>query len=238
MTTYFLSLGAGALTALSPCILPLLPIMAGSSMAKRKSGPLFIALGMVLSLVIMGLVFSSLKTLLGLREDTVRLISAILLLTFGIVLLFPKLKEKISAPFDKLGNFAMQKSSIININNRLGQFLIGFLVGAAWSPCIGPTLGIAMGLAGTQDGLSEATMMMTLFGIGLSFPLLLIAYGLREFIQSRRNLFAKVNQMGMKIMGGAIVFIGLLMITGMDKAMEANVASNMPPWILQISSYL
>lgn len=162
MMTYFISVGAGALTALSPCILPVLPIIAGSSMTERKSGPVFITAGMIASLVTMGLAFSSAVTLLGLREETIRLVSASLLVFFGIALAVPQLKEWVNSKLERLGNEAHKTSNTFNSKTRFGQFGIGFLLGVAWSPCVGPTLGIALGLASSESGAMQATIMMML----------------------------------------------------------------------------
>lgn len=236
--TYLLSVGAGALTALSPCILPVLPIMAGSSMSERKSGPIYIAAGMTASLVVMGLVFSSVVTVLGLREETIRQLSAWLLVIFGVVLAGPKLKELINARLQGLGSKAFKASDTFNSKDRMGQFGIGFLLGAAWSPCVGPTLGIALGLAGTQGGLLQAATMMTLFGIGLSLPLLAIAYGFRGYIQNKKVSFMKFNNIGMKVLGGSIALVGLMMLTGFDKILESYFYSVLPNWFLQLSSFI
>ncbi len=236
MMTYLLSFGAGTLTALSPCILSVLPIMAGSSMSERKSGPIYLAAGMISSLVIMGLVFSSVVSILGLSEEKIRWISAFLLVIFGIILMIPKLKDGLNSKFQNIGNAAFKQSRAFDSKKRFGQFGIGFLLGAAWSPCVGPTLGIALSLAGTRGGMVDAALMMTLFGIGLSIPLLAIAYGLRGFIQSKRAGLMKWNQIGMQCLGGSIALVGIMMLTGFDKLLESSLSSNLPMWFLQLSS--
>lgn len=238
MITYVVSIGAGALTALSPCILPILPIMAGSSMSERKSGPLFIALGLTSSLVTMGLLFSSMTSLIGFQEEQIRIASAWLLVIFGIFISVPFLRNWLNSKFQGIGNQALQKSSRLNINSRFGQFGIGFMLGAAWSPCVGPTLGVAIGLAGSKEGLFQAALMMSLFGIGLSIPLLTIAYGLRNFIQSKRASLMKWNQIGMKVLGSSIALVGVSMISGFDKVIESYMSSALPTWFLQLSSSL
>lgn len=238
MLTYLLSLGAGSLTALSPCILPVLPIMAGGSMTKRKSGPLFIALGLVSSLVVMGLLFSSVTSLLGLSEEQVRISSAWMLLIFGLFLAIPFLRNRLNAKLEGFGNTAMKSSSRFSMESRIGQFGIGFLMGAAWSPCVGPTLGVALGLAGSKAGLAQASMMMLMFGIGLSLPLLGISYGLRKFVQSKRTNLMQWNRIGTHFLGGSLAMVGLLMISGFDKVIEAQLSSSLPTWFLELSSFI
>lgn len=236
--TFLLSIGAGALTALSPCILPVLPIIVGSSISERKSGPIYLAVGMISSLVIMGLIFSSVISILGFSEEKIRWFSAFLLVVFGIILLVPKLKNSLNSKLQSVSGAAFKWSRAFDSRKRFGQFGIGFLLGAAWSPCVGPTLGIALGLAGTQGGLLDATLMMTLFGIGLSVPLLAIAYGFRRFIQSKRASLIKWNQIGMQFIGGSIALVGIMMLTGFDKLLESSIVSNLPTWFLQISIFI
>lgn len=238
MMTYLLSFGAGSLTALSPCILPVLPIMAGGSMTKRKSGPLFIAAGLISSLVIMGLLFSSVTSLLGLSEEQVRLSSAWMLLFFGIFLAVPILKDRLNSKLEGFGNSAMKSSGRFSMDSRTGQFCIGFLLGAAWSPCVGPALGAALGLASTNASIGQAGVMMTLFGLGLSLPLLGIAYGFRKVFQSQRTRLMRWNKMGTQLLGGSLAIVGIFMISGLDKTLESSLSSSLPNWFLQLSSLL
>lgn len=238
MMTYLLSLGAGSLTALSPCILPILPIMAGGSMTKRKSGPIFIAAGLISSLVIMGLLFSSVTSLLGLSEERVRLSSAWMLLFFGIFLVVPILKDRLNSKLEGFGNSVLKSTGRFSMEYRTGQFGIGFFLGAAWSPCVGPALGAALGLATSNASIVQAGLMMILFGLGLSLPLLGIAYGFRKFFQSKRNQLVRWNKFGNQLLGGSLAVAGLLMISGLDKTLESYLSSSLPNWFLQLSSLL
>lgn len=126
MTTYFLSFGAGALTALSPCILPVLPIMAGSAVSEKKTGPLYIAAGLTTSLVTMGLLFSSAVSIIGLSEEKVRTLSAVLLLLSGLTIAIPIWKSKLNSNFQFLSDFAFKLSDKLNFGSRAGKFGIVF----------------------------------------------------------------------------------------------------------------
>ena len=77
---------------------------------------------------------------------------------------------------------------------------------------------------------------MSLFGIGLSLPLLGIAYGFRGFIQMKRSAFLRLNEIGMKVLGGSLAIVGVLMLSGVDKVLEAYFSSALPTWFLQLSS--
>ncbi len=238
MTIYILSLAAGVLAALSPCVLPILPIMVGSSTSSIKAGPVFLALGMVASLTFMGIAFSSMTSLIGLSEEQVRLVSIVMLLLFGTVLLVPYLKDKVSEVFQRISNHSLITSHAIDSNSWFGQFAIGGLLGAAWSPCVGPTLGIALGLAGLEGSKLQATGMMLVFGVGLSLPLLAIAYGFKSTLLRRKKGLIFMNQYGSKLLGASVALIAALMLTGLDKKMETYVVNYLPNWFLSVSSHL
>ena len=207
-------------------------------MTKRKSGPLFIAFGLVSSLVIMGLLFTSVTSLLGLQEEQIRMLSAWMLLIFGLFLSIPFLKNRLNAKLEGFGNAAIKNSGRFSMDSRVGQFGIGFFMGAAWSPCVGPTLGVALGLAGSKTGIAQASMMMVLFGTGLSLPLLAISYGLRKFVLSKRGNIMHWNRVGTHFLGGSLAVVGLLMISGFDKVIEAQLSSSLPNWFLRLSSFI
>lgn len=230
MLIYLTSLGAGLLASLSPCVLPVLPIMASSSTAESRRGPLYLATGMILSFVLVGLLFNSFTSLLGLSEEGIRAFSAWMLVLFGVVLLVPLLKERMSRIMQPLASFAFKKTS------SSGQFMIGFFLGAAWGPCVGPTLGIALGLASTQGGLLQAAGMMSLFGLGLALPFLGIAYGLRGFLATRQKGFLSMNKIGSRVLGGSLALVGGMILIGVDRLVERHLVSILPLWFLELSA--
>ncbi|MFN8943711.1 MAG: cytochrome c biogenesis CcdA family protein, partial [Pseudobdellovibrionaceae bacterium] len=232
VTSFF----AGILAALSPCVLPILPMMAGSAMSKSKSGPLFLALGMIFSFSSVGIIFSQTTKFFELEENTVQSISAWLLILFGTMLIMPKLKETFSLRTSSFANFASKVSRSLDSGSSYQQFGIGLLMGAIWSPCVGPTLGIALGLAGSTEGNLQALSMMFSFGIGLSIPLLAVSYGLKKFMLQRRASLMVIGKMGNSILGVSMIIFGILMISGIDKNIQSFLNSNLPEWFLAIST--
>ncbi|MBX3032588.1 MAG: cytochrome c biogenesis protein CcdA [Bdellovibrionaceae bacterium] len=238
MLIYLTSLGAGILAALSPCVLPILPIMAGSSMSENKRGPVFLALGLIFSFVLMGLAFSSMTSLLGLSEEVIRNGSAAMLVFFGLILFVPLLKTKMNELLQPIASYAFGKSSLIKGNSVASQVGIGALLGAAWGPCVGPTLGIALGLAASKGGVAQAAAMMAIFGIGLSLPFLGFAYGFRKILSSRKTHLISWNRYSTRILGASLALVGIFMLAGLDKPVEAYAVSILPTWFLGVSSYL
>jgi cytochrome c-type biogenesis protein len=127
ITTLGLALLAGVLTALSPCVLPLLPIVLGTAQSEHRLGPIALAAGLALSFAAIGLFVATIGFAAGLDTGVFRAISAMLLIAVGILLLVPKLQAQ----------FALAASPVL-----------GLLLGAVWSPCVGPTLGATSILAG------------------------------------------------------------------------------------------
>ncbi len=235
---YLLSLGAGILAALSPCVLPILPIMAGSSTSKHRLGPLFISFGLIVSFALVGTLFGALTTVFGITEETLRSASAWLLLAIGAVVIIPHLRASVSSKFTKLSSYVSTTSHSLDNRGLWGQFGIGALLGAAWSPCVGPTLGLALGLAGTNGGASQAVAMMVIFAFGLSLPLLSVAYGFRSLLVRRKTDLIRLNRIGTQVLGVSVILVGALILSGGDKYLEALIASSLPDWFLSLSSIL
>ena len=103
---------------------------------------------------------------------------------------------------------------------------------------MGPTLGIAMTMASSESQQVKAALMMLIFGIGLSLPLLSIAYGLKGFFQRKRNLLFQINKFGNQLLGFSASLIGVMILTGADKKLEAALVSTIPDWYLKLSTFL
>ena len=132
---------AGVLSILSPCVLPLVPIVLGSAASEHRLGPAALAAGLALSFAAIGIFIASIGFAIGLNSDVFRPIAAALLMAVGAILVFSSLPQRmtlIAAPLSDWMNrrFASQTTSGLS-----GQFGVGLLLGAIWSPCVGPTLG-------------------------------------------------------------------------------------------------
>ena len=119
-----------------------------------------------------------------------------------------------------------------------GQFALGMLLGAIWSPCSGPTLGAAIGLAAQSGTAGRAAMVMAMFGLGAATPILALAYGSRQAIVARRDLLARTSQIAKPLMGAALVGIGVFVLTGFDKVVEASLTRAMPDWLVSVTTRL
>lgn len=228
MIAYVTSFTAGGLAALSPCVLPVLPIMVGSSAQRSKLGPLALATGMVMSFAFIGILFSASTSIFGVSESQLRVFSTVLLLVFGVALISAGFKTELGKFSQPLANFADRLSRRLESKGTFGQFGIGALLGAAWSPCIGPALGISLGLASSEGSQWQGALLVTIFGLGMSVPFLAVAYGFRKIFLSHRSKLAAANRYAAPILGLALVGISVAMLTGADKAVETKVIALIP----------
>ncbi len=233
-----LSYAAGALSTLSPCVLPLLPIVLFGVLEKHAWGPLALAAGLSTSFAAVGIAIATVGFNIGLDPSTLRLIVAALMVSMGIVLFVPALQTRlavVAAPVATGGQSLLNRLQPSSIG---GQFLLGVLLGAIWSPCSGPTLGAAVGLAAQGETLGTAAAIMAIFGLGAATPILALAYGSRQAIFARRDWLARMSRIGKPLMGAAFVGIGAFVLTGLDKLVEAFLTRAMPDWLVIVTTRL
>jgi cytochrome c-type biogenesis protein len=153
---------AGLLSTLSPCVLPLLPLVFGSSLSKHKWGPVALVLGVSISFASVGLFVATLGFALGIDEGVFRNIAAVLMLLVGLILMVPWLESRFALAAGPVANWLQQKFGASDASGLGGQFGVGLLLGAVWSPCVGPTLGAASLLAAQGQNLDQVTLAMLL----------------------------------------------------------------------------
>ena len=229
-----LSLGAGLLTALSPCVLPALPIIVGSAASGRRYGPLALAAGLAIAFTVIGVLLAATGSVAGLGESGVRNMAAVMLLLAGVVLLSARLQEwgsRLASPLASKAAMLSMKTG----DGLAGQFAIGALLGAVWSPCVGPTLGAAVGLASSSGAgsIPRAAASMFAFGVGSALPLLATAYASRRMLAARSALLT-AGSAGKSVLGGVLVGMGALVLFGFDKQLEAAVLARLPQWWIDL----
>jgi cytochrome c-type biogenesis protein len=117
-----------------------------------------------------------------------------------------------------------------------GQFLLGLLLGAVWSPCVGPTLGAASILAAKGENLGEVALTMVAFGIGAAIPLIAIGLLSREALSRWRGRLMEAGKGGKVLLGGVLIAIGLLVATGLDKRLETFLVDASPAWLTRLTT--
>jgi cytochrome c biogenesis protein CcdA len=227
---------AGILSTLSPCVLPLLPLVLGAAVSEHRFGPAALAAGLALSFVAIGLFVATIGFSIGLDTGIFRSIAALLLLAVGLVLLVPKLQAQLAVAGGPVSGWADRRFSGFSASGLKGQFAVGLLLGAVWSPCVGPTLGAASVLAAQGKDLGQVAIVMIAFGIGATLPLLLLGLLSREVMIQWRNRLLRAGQGGKAILGGLLVAIGLLILSGLDKNLETFLVDVSPGWLTRLTT--
>jgi cytochrome c-type biogenesis protein len=236
MATTALAFLAGVLSTLSPCVLPLLPIVLGSALSEHRAGPLALAGGLALSFVVIGLAVATVGFAIGLDAGVFRMVAGILLIAVGVVLLAPRLQAQFALAAGPVGNWTEQRFGGFSTSGLGGQFAVGLLLGAVWSPCVGPTLGAASVLASQGKDLGAVALTMLAFGIGAALPLVLLGLLSREAMLRWRERLLAAGQRGKLVMGVVLAATGLMIVTGADKAIETALVEASPVWLNELTT--
>ena len=226
---------AGLLTILSPCVLPLAPIVVSGARANDLRGPLALAAGLAITFGIVGGSLASLGIELG-DTGSVRIIAASLMALIGIVRLVPWLGSRSEQLLGPLASLSERLSGRLPKAELLGQFCTGIVLAFAWAPCVGPTLGAAMTLAASGGSLASAMATMTVFALGAAVSLLGAGYGLSHMAMSSRAMASRGAAIGKKVLAVTMVFVGIFILTGLDKSIEARFVEAMPDWLVIAAS--
>ena len=233
-----LGYAAGALSTLSPCVLPILPMVLFGVVERHAWGPLALAAGLSTSFAGVGIAIASVGFNIGVDPSTLRLVVAAVLAGMGAVLLVPALQGRLAASATPVASRGQVLLDRLQPSGLGGQFALGALLGVIWSPCSGPTLGAAVGLAAQGDSVVTAAATMISFGFGAATPILALAYGSRQAIFARRDWLARVSRIGKPLMGATFVGIGAFVLTGLDKIVEAFLTRAMPDWLVTVTTQL
>jgi cytochrome c-type biogenesis protein len=227
---------AGVLSTLSPCVLPLLPLVVGSALAAHRAGALVLAAGLAVSFAVIGLFVATVGFAIGLDGGVFRTVSAVLLMVIGLVLLSGALQAR----------FALATGGVSDAGNRFlarltprglgGQLAVGVVLGAVWSPCVGPTLGAASVLAASGKDIPAVAAVMFAFGLGAATPLLLISTLSRTALTRWRSRMARAGQAGKMLLGGGAVVVSLLILTGLDRQVETVLVNASPDWLTDLTT--
>ena len=234
--TFFLGYLAGVLSTLSPCVLPLVPILIVSALAQHRYGPLALATGLALSFSAIGIFIATVGFSLGLDQGVLRKGAAILLLAFGLLLLSERLQRGFASAISGLSGRGDNLLSRIRTEGWFGQFAVGLLLGVVWSPCVGPTLGAATTLAAQGSHLTQIALLMLLFGLGAGTPLLLLGTLSREAMGRTRGKLLKLGKRGKLLLGVVMLILGVSIVTGWDKRFEAIAVDHSPEWLTDLTT--
>ncbi|QYO76355.1 cytochrome c biogenesis CcdA family protein [Devosia salina] len=235
MLDLVLAFAAGLLTLINPCVLPLLPLIGASAVSRHRLAPLAMAAGMALSFTLAGLGAFALTRALGLPQDAVTLGAGWAMLGFGLILLTPPLQAQFSRLAGATASGSTRLLGQVEGRGLWGEAAAGALLGLAWSPCIGPTLGGALGLAAQGEDIVYAGLIMAFFALGAATIVLALAYGTRAALSGRRALLMRAAPFAKTALGLGLAAVGLAIIFRIDRLLEAWAVGVLPTWLIDLS---
>jgi cytochrome c biogenesis protein CcdA len=237
VAAFALAFAAGVLTILSPCVLPLVPIVLGAAVTAHPFGAVALAAGLALSFTGLGLLLALVGFGLGVDAGTFRFAAAAIMVLLGAILLVPSWQARLASAGSPVSAWADRHFGGVAASGLLGQFAIGLLLGAVWSPCVGPTLGAASLLASQGQDLPRVTLTMAVFGVGAALPLVLLGLLSRATLTRVRANLMSAGKLGKGLLGASFVVIGVAIVSGADKQVEAVLVEASPPWLTNLTTF-
>ncbi|MDJ0614163.1 MAG: cytochrome c biogenesis CcdA family protein [Rhizobiaceae bacterium] len=226
---------AGLLTLLNPCVLPVLPVILITALNTHRLGPLYLCAGLCLTFVTVGMFVASLGPALGISDTLVSRVASVVMIGFGLILIVPALSQRFTLAASTASGTLSNKTAALNSDGLGAQFLTGVLLGAVWSPCIGPTLGGAIALASSGNDLGWAALIMLSFAFGVSTIILVLATLSRDALLRNRERMMRMSQWARPIMGGLLVAVGAFLFFGLHYTVERWAVENLPYWFQDLS---
>jgi len=232
----FLALLAGILSILSPCVLPLVPVVLTGAVAEHRLAPLALAAGVALSFTAIGLFVATIGFSIGLDLALFRTVAALLLIVVGAVLMVPRLQVGFATAAGPVSNWTQNRFGHLSTSGISGQFGVGLLLGAVWTPCVGPTLGAASVMAARGEDLATVTLTMLAFGIGTALPLLVLSALSREALLRWRGRMMSAADVLKLALGILLILAGAMTLTGFDRTVQTALLDVLPDWMLALTT--
>ncbi|CAN1212992.1 Cytochrome c-type biogenesis protein CcdA [Tumidithrix helvetica PCC 7403] len=212
----------GLLTAFSPCVLPILPIVIGRSLSTHLYGPLALVAGLIAGFAIAGSLLGVASNWISGFANFIRIVAIAVLLSLGCLAIFPKWSYFLQS---KLPKIKLREPTRIGL---IGEFSLGTQLGLLWTPCAGPVLGSILILAAAKHDILSAFVLLLVYGLGAGLPMLLIAYASRYFSSSFVR-WRSHSQLLQKIGGLLIALTAIAILLGWDVQVQLWLAPLFPP---------
>lgn len=225
--TLFLAFIAGVVTVVSPCVLPLLPVILASSTLEGRSRPVGLIIGFAVFFTGITLLLSILVRQFSIPPDIHRATSAIIFIGLGVILTIPALKSRFEfATSHLIARFAYGGGKSSGFG---GGLITGAGLGLAWTPCVGPIMASVITLALNQQTTISSAMTAFAFSLGTALPMgLVVLFGSRLYnsVGFLKKHSARIQQ----IMGALILLVGLSIWFGFDRTIQVALIQIFPDW--------
>jgi len=227
---------AGLLSTLSPCVLPIIPILLGSATNAHPRAPLALAGGLATSYAIIGTGLAWAGSALDIDASVFRDVGAAILGLLGLVLMSGNLQQRFASATSGLGDAGNNLIARMNLDGLWGQFAIGLVLGVVWSPCVGPTLGAAVVLASQGSQLPQVALLMGIFGLGAALPVVALAYVGRATMLKMRGQLMRAGKTGKLMLGAIMLTLAAFILSGADKPVESWLVVHSPAWLTHLTT--
>lgn len=234
--SYGLGFLAGLLSTLSPCVLPIIPILLGSATNAHPRAPFALAGGLAISYAVIGTGLAWAGSTLDIDSAVFRDVGAGILGLLGLVLLSGSLQQRFASATSGIGDAGNSLISRMDLAGLGGQFVIGLVLGVVWSPCVGPTLGAAVLLASQGSQLPQVALLMGIFGLGAALPVVGLACVGRATMVKMRSKLMLAGKAGKVILGAVMIALAALILTGADKRLETWLVTLSPAWLTYLTT--
>ena len=229
MIELFIAFGAGLISFLSPCVLPLIPgyisFISGASLnellSKKKINliPLILfTLGFSFVFIMFGAAASYLGQVLLQNSQILRIIAGLVIIIFSLQLI-----GLINISFLNFEKKVYTKRN----NNIWFSFIVGMAFGFGWTPCIGPILGSILALASTEETIFKAIVLLSFYSLGLAIPFILSGYLMQRFLMFSKNFKKNINLVS-KIGGVILLITGILILTNQLQILGYYILNSLP----------
>ncbi|THF84788.1 cytochrome c biogenesis protein CcdA [Deinococcus sp. KSM4-11] len=210
----------GVLTVLSPCVLPVLPVLLSGTVGGRGR-PLGIIAGFIGAFVLLTLFFASVVSALDLSPDSVRWVAVALLLLFGLTLAIPSLQTRFEVAVSRV---LPQRRP--DGDGFLGGLVVGATLGVVWTPCVGPILASVTTLALSGQVTAFAALVTLAYSLGVAMPMLGVMWGGRRLLH-RPALMPRLGAV-QRAFGVILVLFAIGMVYGVDRKVETYLVETIP----------
>ena len=231
-----LGYAAGALSTLSPCVVPLLPILVAGALAQHRLGLWALAAALALSFTAVGLFVATVGISIGIDSEVLRPLAGVLLIAFGAVMAWPVAERAFAAATARIG--AGSGAALARVAGRgwRGQLVVGALLGIVWTPCVGPTLGAASTLAAQGRDLGAVAVLMLAFGLGAATPLVVVGLLAQRIGAGARGRWLGAAATARRALGVALALVGIVIVLGLDKPLETWLVERSPDWLTELTT--
>src|SRR3989339_1055029 len=227
---------AGIVTILSPCILPIFPIILSSTIGGQNTGksrPMGVVIGFVLSFTFFTLFLSTIVRLSGISADALRLVSVLVIAGFGVSLLIPQFQVLLERLFSKLAGFIPSNQNRTGFG---GGLLIGFSVGLLWTPCVGPILASVISLAITGTVTFDAFLITLAYSLGTAIPMFLIILGGQNALSRVPWLLSRLGHI-QKLFGVLMILTAIGIFFNVDRRFQTFILNTFPKYGIGLTKF-